>query len=202
VNDTPLIIILGQVPPDDLQKITGAAKALSFAVECIAALDGRDLTATPGGYISYLDPIRDALLHAFAVLPCASRDEIPFFQYIPSSGVPDFFKDLPITGVFGKPLNESEVWNMLQCMKTLREVGNKHNELIGEIIKYRRQKQQLIAIGTSLSLQDDLYKLLDTILSQTREILYADAACIYLRERKGVTRDFADTLRFKVMQND
>ncbi|MDD5673330.1 MAG: GAF domain-containing protein [Chitinivibrionales bacterium] len=205
MNDTPLIIILGEPTAADLQLITTQSGLLGLAIRCIRALKEADFKTAgdkPDGYISFLPPARDSLLNAFVLMPVAGQDEVHFYQAVPPGGTPDFLNDFPISGVFTCPLSEGMVWNMLKGVLTSRSVAARHSDLIGEIVKYRKQKQQLITIGTSLSSQDNLYNLLETILWQTREMLCADAACIYLRERNPATQSFLNTLRFKVMQND
>ncbi|HEY9599427.1 MAG TPA: HD domain-containing phosphohydrolase [Cyanophyceae cyanobacterium] len=58
--------------------------------------------------------------------------------------------------------------------------------------------EQLLAIGTALSSSNDLGKLLNLILSKSREITCSDAGSVYLIDRS----DAVPKLLFKVTQND
>ena len=66
-----------------------------------------------------------------------------------------------------------------------------------------RSSRELNKIGVALSAERDIDKLLELILSKSREITGADAGSLYLVERaKERDNGNGDQLRFKLAQND
>ena len=72
-----------------------------------------------------------------------------------------------------------------------RALRRKHDEL-----------SELNKIGVALSAQRDIAKLLELILSKSREITGADAGSLYLVERAKPENGNGDRLRFMLAQND
>jgi HD-GYP domain-containing protein (c-di-GMP phosphodiesterase class II) len=201
----PFVVLLGDVPTADRQVCAEAAAAsdldiryqqgMAFpAVETEAGL--------PCGCISFLPCNRNAILELFGSMPLGFGHEIPFFQKIDAEVFPGFLSDLPIEGYFRSPLSALVVGNILSAMKRHAALMQQNREIIGEVMKYRKQKHQLIKIATSLSQHSDLENLLASILLETRDIVSADAGSIYIREKNGPGGPFTDKIRFKISQND
>lgn len=94
--------------------------------------------------------------------------------------------------------------------KFLEEI--KYDQNIGalreEDLKKRRDLDTLNEIGTALSTEKDLSRLLDLIVSKSREMTVADAGSLYLIEANPEVADDPDKyfknkqMRFQVAQND
>jgi len=199
------IMLLGKVSPHDMAlcaEVAGDCKldirhhpdASAFTPDASAPL--------PGGCISFLPCDRQAILAMFGAMPLGFGQEIPFFQMIPGATVPAFLADLPIEGFFRSPLTELALRNILSSISHHGLLLSQNREIMGEIMKYRKQKYQLIKIATSLSQHSDLSSLLASILLETRDIVAADAGSIYIREKNGPGGSFTDKIRFKISQND
>jgi HD-GYP domain-containing protein (c-di-GMP phosphodiesterase class II) len=135
-------------------------------------------------------------------MPLGFGQEIPFFQKVDTDAFPEFLSDLPIEGYFRSPLSELAISNIMSAVKRHALLMQQNREIIGEIMKYRKQKHQLIKIATSLSQHSGLDSLLASILAETRDIVAADAGSIYIREKDGPGGSFTDKIRFKISQND
>ncbi|MCG6927358.1 MAG: GAF domain-containing protein [Acidobacteria bacterium] len=96
--------------------------------------------------------------------------------------------------------------------RLMRKLGQAHQALTNrrekrqlEIAVERKSKEldTLNKIGVDLSAERDINKLLERILTKSREITGADAGSLYLVEREKVNGDVrAERLRFKLAQND
>jgi HD-GYP domain-containing protein (c-di-GMP phosphodiesterase class II) len=104
--------------------------------------------------------------------------------------------------VFCSPLSPLDAWNLINALLSRRTLTENNRELMTEIVRHRNQKQQLITIGTALSSHNNFNKLLSLILSESRDLVGADAGSIYLREKCAPGGQFIDALRFKISQND
>lgn len=199
-----LITILGDAPHNDYLLLKKAVESRSLALSVISRdeLKKKEFSADlPLGFISFLPPSRELVLELFRSLPVGSGECLPIFQFI-NSEIPPFIVDFPILGVFEVPLNESAAFNMISAISRSSVVNAQNSRMISEVVKYRNEKMNLVQIGTALSKENDLQKLLELILMTSRRILCADAGSIYLRERNSPGGSFNDTLRFKVAQND
>jgi HD-GYP domain-containing protein (c-di-GMP phosphodiesterase class II) len=94
------------------------------------------------------------------------------------------------------------VWNMIQMIHIHKQNADQNKNLTIEIVNSRKQNHQLVQIGSALSRENNLNKLLEIILSVSRDMLCADAGSIYIRERNEISGQFINSLRFKVSQND
>jgi HD-GYP domain-containing protein (c-di-GMP phosphodiesterase class II) len=201
------IILLGEVAPQDLSVCTSVARRYGLDIRQNSGASGSSLgiessEGLPSGCISFLPCDRDAILSIFGAMPLGFGQEIPFFQKVDAERFPDFLSDLPIEGFFRCPLGELAVGNIMSAVKRHALLMQQNREIIGEVMKYRKQKHQLIKIATSLSQHSDLEKLLASILLETRDIVAADAGSVYIREKDGPGGQFTDKIRFKISQND
>jgi HD-GYP domain-containing protein (c-di-GMP phosphodiesterase class II) len=199
------IILLGAVPGPDRELLQNAAASFDFEILILPAglpptFDSE--SNPPAGCISFLPCTQEAMLDMFGALPVGFGREIPLFQRIDGEDCPAFCATMPFAGFFRPPLTAFECRNIMLSMTRDKTLTRQNREIIGEVMKYRRQKHQLIKIGTSLSLQNDLDKLLSLILAESRDIVAADAGSIYIREKNGPGGSFTDRIRFKISQND
>jgi HD-GYP domain-containing protein (c-di-GMP phosphodiesterase class II) len=201
----PFIILLGEPTAEDRRLCESVAAASELDILQYAGpstLSAESAEGLPGGCISFLPCDRNAILSIIGDMPLGFGREIPFFQKVDSGAFPESLSDLPIDGYFQCPLGELAVRNIIAAIKRHNLLMKQNGEIIGEIMKYRKQKHQLIKIATSLSQHRDLDSLLASILLDTRDIVAADAGSIYIREKDGPGGKFTDKIRFKISQND
>jgi HD-GYP domain-containing protein (c-di-GMP phosphodiesterase class II) len=154
------------------------------------------------GCISFLPCEKQSIIRLFSTMPIGSGQEIPFFQKIDAEEPPDFLKQMPVCGVFYCPLTETSAWNMVAAIVRYAMLAANSRELISEIARDRAQKLHLINIGAALSSHNNLEALLSLILSESRDLVGADAGSIYIREKSAPGGSFGNALRFKISQND
>jgi HD-GYP domain-containing protein (c-di-GMP phosphodiesterase class II) len=199
------VLILGDISPAEMQAFAAAAAASKVDIRHhpdASAITFEGEACLPWGCVSFLPCQRDAILSLFGAMPLGFGREIPFYQKVDDDSIPPFCADLPIDGYFRSPLGELVVRNMLSAMTRHASIMQQNREVIGELMKYRKQKHQLIKIATSLSQHSGLSSLLASILAETRDIVAADAGSIYVREKAGPGGPFTDKIRFKISQND
>ena len=201
----PYIVLLGDVAPADRNVF--AAVSRSYNLEVLvrtqaSTFTGNTSDAMPIGCLSFLACTKQSCIELFSQMPVGTGYEIPFFQRIEGETVPDFFQELPVYGVFSTPVSMVGASNILNSIVRQNALMTQNKELIGEIIKYRKQKHQLINIGTALSSQTSLDKLLSSILTESRDLVCADAGSIYIREKSAPGGAFVNAIRFKISQND
>lgn len=201
----PCCVILGDAPASDLALVEAAAADFGISARVHAAgepLPDEFRDAPWAGCVSFVPCSRKALLDLFAVMPLGLGLEIPLFQKIDTQEYPAFFADMPVAGCFRSPLTRADCRNIMAAIASHGALTQQKRELMAEVMKYRKQKHQLITIGTALSHQTSLDALLALILSESRELVSADAGSIYIREKTGPGGSFADRIRFKISQND
>jgi|WetSurMetagenome_2_1015567.scaffolds.fasta_scaffold00017_20 HD-GYP domain-containing protein (c-di-GMP phosphodiesterase class II) len=201
----PCCVILGDAPGGDLERICSAAREFGICAKVRAQGEpppGEFRSAPWAACISFVPCSREALLGLFAVMPVGLGLEIPLYQRIDTQNIPPFLSELPVAGYFRSPLSSLDCRNILAAVSRQGALSRQKRELTAEVMKYRKQKNQLITIGTALSHQTDLDALLALILSESRDVVSADAGSIYIREKTGPGGTFADRLRFKISQND
>ena len=199
-----LICISGEIQQRDLDLLREVAGIHGFTVTVMSrdGIQGKRFEEDlPRGFFSFLPPSPDLILELFANLLLGSGECLPLFQRV-GDEVPSFINKMPILGVFETPLTKAAVCSMLLAIVRSDAVNERNKAMVSAIVKYRNEKLDLVRIGTALSSENDLQKLLELILSTCREILCADAGSIYIRERKEHGGAFSDTLSFKVAQND
>jgi len=205
MQTTGSILLLGNVSQHDVDVCTSVAAEYGFHIQAFitpAEFAAQPHLSLPSGCLSFLSCNAETLSAAFNELPAGFGVEIPWFQAIDKSKPVTFLARLPVHGIFTTPIDAVSAQNAFLAIIRNDMVAHRNNEMVAEIIKYRRQKQQLIKIGMSLSLQNDLDKLLSSILFESRDIVGADAGSIYIRQKVTPGGAFTNAIRFKVSQND
>lgn len=204
---TRSILIIGPAPEHDISLFDECAQKFGLTVvvcpktEALAALmTGKKLL----GYVSYVPGINNVLYEHIAARDHDANHGVPlpFFQCIEVDAVPqDSAAAMQLAGLFVSPLAPSAAWSMVLGMVKHQHSAAQNDVLKEEVVKYQKQKSLLVEVGIALSHENDLGRLLEVILSISRDIVEADAGSIYIRERSGPGGTFLDTLRFKVSQN-
>ena len=197
------IVIIGNIPRVDLEFIQSIAYKNDIAIELKETAEdlGNSLTDIALGYISYLPCTSTTLKTLFGNLPIGSNEHFPLFQKINNGNYPKFLDEYPATGVFETPLKAITLRNIFNTILFHEKVSIQYKGIVDEVLKYRKQKYQLLKLSTALSRYNDLNMLLKMILSESCDIIRADAGSIYIRDRVGPGRQFNDLLRFKVCLN-
>ncbi|HEX2956182.1 MAG TPA: HD domain-containing phosphohydrolase [Chitinispirillaceae bacterium] len=156
----------------------------------------------PWGFISCLPADTKTIVQLFGNLPIGTGEKIPFFQNITGNEIDSFLLNLPIQGFFQLPLTNIVVSTIIQTISRNWALIAQNQNLTDEIIRYRNQKHRLVEIGTALTRESDLNKLLRLILTICREMVDADAGSIYVRNRVKPGGSYTPSLTFKVAQND
>jgi HD-GYP domain-containing protein (c-di-GMP phosphodiesterase class II) len=199
------VILLGNVAQSDRNVFSSVAGTYGLEVRARSKAYALSVDASydaPVGCLSFLPCEKQSCIGLFSEMPVGTGYEIPFFQRIEGETVPDFLEDFPVYGVFATPLSMVSARNILTIIVRQNALVTHNKELVGEILKYRKQKRQLIQIGTSLSSQTSLDKLLSSILAESRDLVCADAGSVYIREKNAPGGAFIDAIRFKISQND
>ena len=201
------IAIVGYAPEQDVALLRGIAGKFGIAIVEYTRTEGLAAFAAehkPVGYISFLPSISLAVQELLGIqkLDHDSFAPLPLFQCVEPSAVPSFVAGLPISGLFVSPLAAPVAWTMVHAIIQSGQAAARTNQLIGEIVNYRQQKNVLVEIGTALSKENDLVSLLEVILFISRDKSTADAGSIFLRERTSPGGAFLNVLRFKEAQND
>ena len=197
-------VILGEVAEADRALLSAVAaeegvETVFRETETEARTDGAGPTS---GYISFLPCNAASITRLLRSIPLGGDEHFPVFQMVDSGEWPDFLRALPVSGVFQLPLTQAHVLTMFGVFASSQCLAEQNRGLIREVVKYRKQKQRLLKIGAALSYQDDLDRLLELILTESRDLMNADAGSIYVRERLGPGKAFTDMIRFKISQND
>jgi HD-GYP domain-containing protein (c-di-GMP phosphodiesterase class II) len=201
------ITIVGNAPEQDVALLGEIAGKFGVTVVEYPQIEGLAAFAAdrkPMGYISYLSSINLAMQEIVGV---AQQDQnlfapLPLFQRVDGAEVPSPAAGLPIAGLFVSPLVTATAWTMVHTIVQAAQTAARTNQLVGEIKEYRQQKNMLVEIGTALSRENDLERLLQVILSVCRDTTLADAGNIYIRERSAPGESFLNDLRCKGAQND
>jgi HD-GYP domain-containing protein (c-di-GMP phosphodiesterase class II) len=197
------IIVLGKISLIDKAILEKTAASQDFCLEFKYRIEDLESFSTlPSGFISFFPCIMENIISQFACLPIGTGEKIPFYQMVKSDGVPEFLSKFPVIGVFESPLSAAAAYSIVTAISRNVAVNLQNSSLIKELMNHRKQKFQLVQIGTALSRENDLNQLLEIILTASRQIVSADAGCIYVRERKVPGGPFLDSLIFMVSQND
>jgi hypothetical protein len=197
------LVIIGPVPRSDFERLAFSAREYGMTVEMkqSAAEVGAVISDIALGYISYIPCTRESMLDLFSNLPIGASEHFPFFQNIQAGEYPLVLNEYPVSGVFESPLSELCLKNIFNTIRFHEKISVQYRGIVSEVIKYRKQKHQLIKLSTALSMHYDLDTLLALILNETCDIVTADAGSIYIRERTGPGGSFTNRLRFKVSLN-
>ncbi|MBD3321646.1 MAG: GAF domain-containing protein, partial [Chitinivibrionales bacterium] len=196
------VLLLGTAPRPDVELLRSTAAAYHFTIEPYDSSVDELIDNLPWGIISYLPCDRNVIVDFLSRIPVGLAQDIPFFQKLESEQFPRSFEGIPIAGVFRSPLEFLDVCNMMTIMSQQVSSTRQSHDLVGEVVRYRREKNQLLKIGTALSVQNDLDTLLDFILRESRTAVGADAGSLYIREQITPGGAFAQRIRFKIAQND
>jgi len=196
------ILLIGDVPDRDLRIISSASSLFGIEIRLDPDYKYTDENNIPSGCISYVKCTPEGMLDLFGNQPIGFGEDVPVFQKVDQDIYPEFLNKFPVQSVFRSPLTPVTAHAIISAICSHDRQMNHCKDLMNEIIKYRRQKFQLIQIGTALSIENDLKRLLELILLVSRDIVDADAGSIYVREREGAGGHFKNQLKFKVAQND
>jgi HD-GYP domain-containing protein (c-di-GMP phosphodiesterase class II) len=198
------IIIRGDISEADLERIDSVALPCGYDVSVEgneAAPNVRDADSLPAAYLSFLPCTPSSIIGQFGNLPIGTGEQIPFFQRIEHT-VPPFTQELPIAGFFEVPLSKTVIVSIFRAIERNQNLLIHQQELTQKISDARSEIEQLVEIGTVLSSETDLKRLLHLILKICRKAVVADAGSIYVRERDVPGGKFTDSLLFMVAQND
>jgi len=199
------IALIGAVPENDMRLLQNVAHMRNLDVVVWNSLpDTLPLEhEQPWGFISFLPNDQSILENIFSGEMLGIGEKTPFFQRLDDfNSVPSFFLESPVYGTFHSPLSFASAWSIISSISHNHRLIYQNQELIRELVKYRKQKYQLIQIGTALSYENDLERLLTLILTVSRNLVGADAGSVYLRERVAPGGAFTDNLSFRISQND
>jgi HD-GYP domain-containing protein (c-di-GMP phosphodiesterase class II) len=96
------------------------------------------------------------------------------------------------------PFLERMIGNAASHLRLAFELKQDSQRLAGVV----REIRELNRIGTALSAEHDVHKLLELILTKSREITQADAGSLYIIESSSESGVETKRLRFRVAQND
>ncbi|MEE9274486.1 MAG: HD domain-containing phosphohydrolase [bacterium] len=113
--------------------------------------------------------------------------------------VPDAAFAVYVSGVLQKPFNRSSL--LLALLGAFRHSVSRYSshQERAQRLSISRNLENLTQIGIALSAEKNLHRLLDLILTRSRELTNADAGSLYLVEE---SEDGERSLRFKHTQND
>lgn len=199
----PFIVIVGDIPEADLRLIKSAAEENDIGVELKKSAEelGKSYSDIAVGYISYLPCTPESILDLFSNIPIGANEYFPLYQVVDDSTYPEILNNYPVTSVFKTPITPISLRNIFNTIQYHQSVSEQVKGIVNEILKYRKQKHQLVELSTALSKHHELDTLLSLILNKSCDIMNADAGSIYIRERQGPGRPFTNKLRFKVSHN-
>ncbi|MDG5813912.1 HD domain-containing phosphohydrolase [Chitinispirillales bacterium ANBcel5] len=200
------IVLVGPVSENNCAMFSKAALSLGLSIQHCENLSlGYDESCgdLPAAFISFNLCTKDALLELFRSLPVGFGEKVPYYQCVEKEAeIPSFMKSVPLGGVFKLPLSESAVYTIVLSIARNYDSLQNNRNLIQEIAKLRKQNYRLMQIGTALSYENNLNRLLELILSVSRDISGADAGSIYMYEEIEENGREKPFLRFRISQND
>jgi HD-GYP domain-containing protein (c-di-GMP phosphodiesterase class II) len=199
------IAVVGHAPEQDVAQLRAMAEKFGVPVAEYSRIE--DLAVRKGalGYISFLPGTGSA---AQELLGIAKRDQnaltpLPLFQLVEGpEGVPSSVTVTPIAGLFASPLSAPMAWTMVNTIVQYGQAAARTVQMSGAIRHFQQQKNRLVEIGTALSRENDLDRLLEVMLHVSRAATAAEAGNIYIRERSGSGESLLNELRCKGAQND
>lgn len=197
------IVVLGTPTDEELEFLRIRAALNGLSVELFDSYDKLIINDTSeiSGIFSFYSNYLESLRSIYERLPIGSSKYIPLFQII-DGDVGQELREMPVFSFIRRPIDYTDIDNAIRVLVKNVEMVMEQKNLMAEVVKYRKQKQQLLKVGTALSFNHDLNDLLALILSESMDVVKADAASIYIREREGTDRRLTDTLRFKVSMNN
>ncbi len=196
--------LIGKASADDLQTVSAAARqyAPEISFTSLQKLDDPRQAATVDCYLSFAEFSAEVVRDLAYRLPLGVGERVPFFQQVSCDTANFETGVIPVSGFFHTPISACQAHTICAVTLSSRRLSAQKDDLINEVMKYRKQRRQLIDMGIALSAINDLEKLLELLLAQSRDIVNADAGSIYVRERQGPGKNFGNRLRFRVAQND
>ena len=142
----PFIVIVGDIPEADLQMIISAAEENDIGVELKSSAEelGKSYTDIAVGYISYLPCTPESILDLFSNIPIGANEYFPLYQVVENTIYPEILNNYPVTSVFQTPITPFSLRNIFNTIKYHQSVSDQVKGVVNEILKYRRQKHQLI----------------------------------------------------------
>ncbi|MBN2187847.1 MAG: GAF domain-containing protein [Chitinispirillaceae bacterium] len=198
------IVIVGPAPENDAALIGAAAKKFDAAVAAYSRAGDSAVSKGVDGFISFLPCAGQGTQELIGM---AKRDRtagmpVPLFQLVDGTEAPSDLDASAIAGIFTSPLSSPMAWTMVHYLVQNTQIAAGVLQMAGEVGYYRRQKNRLVEIGTALSRESDLDRLLEVMLSVSRSATSAEAGNIYLRERQAAGEPLLDELLCKGSQND
>jgi HD-GYP domain-containing protein (c-di-GMP phosphodiesterase class II) len=190
----PRAILGGELPPGL------ASETVSSLAAVARALDGRG-PALVLADVRCLDAERDA---AAAWARDRAVGHAVLVAVADPAAVDDALDRLPfVDDVIERPVTTTRLRRRLERAIEAVNAQRSVRQLEAALARKGADLSKLNEIGVALSAQRDMKKLLELILSKSREITSADAGSLYLVERNGgVDATVANQLRFKLAQND
>lgn len=197
------LILIGDVFESDLKLLKKSAESRGIAILCKNTFDDLNeiIKSKKCACVSYVPEKENDINNLFTNLPLGTNEYFALFQKIETDDIPVLFNKFPFSGFFKSPLSLLEVHNIFNTIEFHSKFTDQYKGIVSEVLKYRKQKYQLITLNTALSSKRNLDNLLSLILKESCDIMSADAGSIYVREKTGPGGDFIDKLRFKVSQN-
>ena len=198
------IIVLGDLSEADLERLDSFALQYGYEIT-VTGNDGQpfmpEADSLPSAFFSFLPCTPATVIGQFGSLPIGSGEKIPFFQRIENS-IPPFTRELPIAGFFEVPISKTVIASIFKSIERNDNQLLRQLELTQQIANARSENERLVEIGTALSSETDLRRLLHLILSECRKAVQADAGSVYVREREMPGGQLNDSLLFMAAQND
>jgi HD-GYP domain-containing protein (c-di-GMP phosphodiesterase class II) len=175
--------------PDEVRSLAGLEAALDGRAAALVLADPERLAAERDAAEAWLR--RGGSARAVLVAVAAEGDGDELLQRFP------FVDDVLV-----RPVSPARL--KLKLERAVEAVHSRRviRQLENTLSRKHAELKELNEIGTQLSAQRDIDKLLQLILQKSREITGADAGSLYLVERARDNGGGSDQLRFKLAQND
>ena len=134
----PYVAVLGAVDASDVERLLACAQAEELELKLLAEVPDTVWFQTqpmPAGFISFLPCDRRTLLDFFSRIPVGQAQDLPFFQRVEATSLPDTLVALPVFGVFRTPLADIDAWNMFSALLRTGSALDRGRELLGEALK-------------------------------------------------------------------
>lgn len=198
------IAILGENSAVDIDSLTAMLGSRGFTVKTFLSGWQKEILDTAGlpvAFVNIAPPEFSGILNLFGILPVSTGERIPFFQFV-NERVPEFTKDFPLAGFITLPLTDVQLSNVAHYINRNSQLVHRSYQLGEQLAASRKEVERLVEIGTALSSENDITKLLDLILTICRKAVGADAGSVYVRERSAPGGALTDSLLFMVSQNE
>lgn len=198
------VVLLGAPSSEETVLCTDVLRRTGYRVLCSSDAEtfrSEYPQVLPAAFISWAECSQMSLLTIFSLLPIGTGERIPFFQYV-DGAVPEWLRKFPVAGLFSLPLAAPVLESMVCTITRNRVQIDRQMELTGERDHAHAEMEKLVAVGTALSSEHDLKRLMELILTNCRNAVCADAGSVYVRDRSLPGGPLTDSLLFMVAQND